>query len=52
MLTDIVEFSVFDDKICEDDDLREPVPDSRLEPLSLSHDVASVSMKVEREGCL
>jgi hypothetical protein len=41
-LTDIIEFSVFDVKIRQDDGLPQPVPDGRLEPLALSHDVASV----------
>jgi hypothetical protein len=43
ILTDIIEFSVQDDKIHQDDGFRQPVPDGWLKPLTFSHDdVASV----------
>lgn len=44
ILADIIEFSELNVKILQDDGLREPVPDSWLEPLVLSlwHDVAGV----------
>ncbi len=38
ILTDIIEFSVIDVKIHQDDGFPQPVPDCRLEPLALSHD--------------
>lgn len=47
LLTDIIEFPVIDVKIHQYDGFREPVPDSRLKPLSFSHDVVSECWKVE-----
>jgi hypothetical protein len=39
ILTDIIEFSVLDEKIPQDDAFPQPVPDCRLEPLAFSdHD--------------
>lgn len=42
IFTDIIEFPILDDKRRQDDGFRESVPDSRLKPLSVSHDAASV----------
>jgi len=40
--TDIIEFSISNGKIRQDDDLRQPVPNSWLKPLVFAHDLASV----------
>jgi hypothetical protein len=42
ILTDIIEFSISNGKIRQDDDLRQPVPNSWLKPLVSAHDLASV----------
>ncbi len=42
IFTNIIEFSVMDLKIRQDDGSSKPVPDGRLEPLALSHDIKNV----------
>lgn len=46
ILADIIEFSIFDVKVRQDNGFRQPVPDGRLDPLvrTVCHDVAGVWM--------
>ena len=42
ILTDIIKFSVADNKIHQSDGYYKPISDGRLEPLIFSHDAAGV----------